>query len=568
MIFELQQLTQNLSLFEPSKTTSPSHIFKTKDAKSINEKVIRTIASSFIFPGTKSILHKLITTDKNIIQERQNFLNSLPVLDQTFLKSINLSKQKWKVPYTPIIITEDDNTYLRLKKQNFPVMQLSSAQEIQLLEEYDVVYAVDIDRFAASLEQINHIIPIEEDKSYLERYLQLLSPWKDILQLLNENKDHFHSANLSFNLQPLIECLPLLSFSPSKTLTKEDVEQSLSTINKNLQHQLSQLTIKGDVFFSSLNGNKLPKEIDNLIIEEIRATNLPSTLFLKNLPVTIDNEELVSLLKQQGREGIYSFAKELQKKAAILKNIPKQLEELEQTLLIYDFLASISQIQTKCAVTIADNLTLNQSTNLFIENPQPISFSLNQEHRCSILTGANSGGKTTLLEHLLQIVTLTQLGLPICAKEVELPLFEEVYYFAKNKGAAGSGAFERLLKDLSTIKAKSRTLILADELEAVTEPGVAAQIIRTTCTYFAEKGCFIVLATHLGQEIVRSLPKYARVDGIEAKGLDENMNLIVDHNPVLGRLAHSTPELIVEKLAKTKKELFFTRLYEELKAKV
>src|SRR3989338_1734235 len=122
MISELQQLTKNLPLFEPSKTTSSSHIFKTKDAKSINEKVVRTIASSFIFPGTKTILHKLITTDKDIIEERQNFLTSLPVLDQTFLKSINLSKQKWKVHYTSMIITEDDNTYIRLKKQNFPVM--------------------------------------------------------------------------------------------------------------------------------------------------------------------------------------------------------------------------------------------------------------------------------------------------------------------------------------------------------------------------------------------------------------------------------------------------------------
>jgi len=36
-----------------------------------------------------------------------------------------------------------------------------------------------------------------------------------------------------------------------------------------------------------------------------------------------------------------------------------------------------------------------------------------------------------------------------------------------------------------------------------------------------------------------------RVDGIEAKGLDENYNLIVDRTPKMNYLAKSTPELIL-----------------------
>ncbi len=82
--------------------------------------------------------------------------------------------------------------------------------------------------------------------------------------------------------------------------------------------------------------------------------------------------------------------------------------------------------------------------------------------------------------------------------------------------------------------------------------------------YFTQKNCFLVVATHLGQEIVKNLPLYARVDGIEAKGLNEEMKLIVDHNPVLGRLANSTPELIVERLAKTQKNEYFNYLHAHL----
>ncbi|MBT7567943.1 hypothetical protein HN630_03480 [archaeon] len=75
----------------------------------------------------------------------------------------------------------------------------------------------------------------------------------------------------------------------------------------------------------------------------------------------------------------------------------------------------------------------------------------------------------------------------------------------------------------------------------------------------------MVLATHLGHEIKKTLPKNARIDGIEAKGLDSNYNLIVDHNPVLGRLAHSTPELIVERMANSSSEEYFKHLHENLK---
>ena len=39
-----------------------------------------------------------------------------------------------------------------------------------------------------------------------------------------------------------------------------------------------------------------------------------------------------------------------------------------------------------------------------------------------------------------------------------------------------------------------------------------------------------------------------RVDGIEAKGLDENYNLIVDRTPKMNFLAKSTPELILKRI--------------------
>lgn len=48
--------------------------------------------------------------------------------------------------------------------------------------------------------------------------------------------------------------------------------------------------------------------------------------------------------------------------------------------------------------------------------------------------------------------------------------------------------------------------------------------------------------------MAREIIKYApvRVDGIEAKGLDDEYNLLVDRTPRMNYLARSTPELILK----------------------
>ena len=141
------------------------------------------------------------------------------------------------------------------------------------------------------------------------------------------------------------------------------------------------------------------------------------------------------------------------------------------------------------------------------------------------------------------------------------------------KGVLSGGIISAVPSSLSvnispfTILTDTGLLVVSDEIESVTEPGVAGRIISATAEFFIEKACFLVIATHLGQEIQKSLPNFARIDGIEARGLDEYYELIVDHNPVIGKLANSTPELIVEKMANTEKTPYLEYLYNKIKNK-
>ena len=65
----------------------------------------------------------------------------------------------------------------------------------------------------------------------------------------------------------------------------------------------------------------------------------------------------------------------------------------------------------------------------------------------------------------------------------------------------------------------------------------------------AQKDTTMMLVTHLAPAIIEaSNVDDFRVDGIEARGLDADLELIVDRTPIRNHLAKSTPELIVKRL--------------------
>ncbi|HPS88457.1 MAG TPA: endonuclease MutS2, partial [Methanosarcina vacuolata] len=77
-----------------------------------------------------------------------------------------------------------------------------------------------------------------------------------------------------------------------------------------------------------------------------------------------------------------------------------------------------------------------------------------------------------------------------------------------------------------------------------------------------------VFVSHLSELILENTGTEVRVDGIEADGLDSNLELIVNRNPVYNRIARSTPELIVERLFRKttgKEQEFYSHLKDKFK---
>ena len=169
----------------------------------------------------------------------------------------------------------------------------------------------------------------------------------------------------------------------------------------------------------------------------------------------------------------------------------------------------------------------------------------------ALLTGANSGGKTTLLELLAHTCILAHMGLPVPAKSARVGQVDAMHILAKAGGTQSAGALEQTLVELANVVSDpTPKLILADELEAITEPGAGARIIAgMLLAAEAQNDTTMMLVTHLAPAILKATGRNdLRVDGIEATGLDANLELMVDRTPKRNHLARSTPELIVKRL--------------------
>ncbi len=566
-------IENNLSSFNQYKTPInliKNSVYKTRDAKSVHNKVISKISQHFVFADTSNIFSMFnFTQDKEEIKSRQEFFKKVQTIgkqDNSFLKELRFPKKIWKPKYDIVVVTENSDTFSKLKEMNCPVQLLVSENDLIMLENRDLVQVIDCDEYGLALESLPQAVFLKNlEEVYLERHLEELSGWKNNLEILNKNK---LSSSLNQLIEQLFPLLSLIDEKQSKVLTKDYVEKKVEEINNNISERIKFLNFSGNSLLTVLSKKVLPEELKQIVREEISKSDIPSTVLIEELPVKIFDEELEKTISRQNSNEYYDLAEEVKRKANELKEIPKKLRELNTALLIFDFVTGISQfIESEMQFTEnSENLQIINSKNIFLEKPQAISFELDDYNRCSILTGANSGGKTTLIEHVIQLISLSQLGIPVYGK-VSIPLFTDVYYFAKNKGSTNKGAFETLLTQMSQINPGNKTLILADEIEAATEPGVAGSIISSTAEYYLNQNCFLIIATHLGNEIQKILPEYARIDGIEAKGLTKEFDLIVDHNPVLGRLANSTPELIVERMANTNDNNYFKHLNNKLKNK-
>ena len=258
--------------------------------------------------------------------------------------------------------------------------------------------------------------------------------------------------------------------------------------------------------------------------------------------------------------------------AADVAELRPAVESMIETALEWDVDLAIARFADDLACTMphfdADGpaVVIERGRSPVMGIPQeaiePVSYAVDS---LSLLSGVNSGGKTSILELIASVVILAHMGLPVPAAHVQLRPVTGLQYHGKTQGTLDAGAFEATLQRFSALlDGQPGQLVLVDELESITEPGAAAKIVAGIVDGLADQGTTGVFVSHMAEAITDAARSEVTVDGIEAVGLIDG-ELEVNRSPVRDLHARSTPELIVEKLADEEGHPLFFELLEKFR---
>ena len=543
---------------------------KTGRAIQIYDEIIaRILKYSNTKYGKNRILLISPTKDTLKIQENLDFVmnaketvSKLPIDEISgLLKKVNPSaRDKPKYDPTRALLVESREDYNRLMDMDLNrYATIITAEELESLEDYEfVVYIFSTgqieldDAYNVAMVTGNsmeyEIIP-ETVLSYFYTNYDLLLNILKIKEILGQESV----------IPEIIEIIDSLELSKvDESIFDAAVEAAKKEADSKLKDSIKKIDLKGDEVLALMNEGmpaKIQSIFDDVIKEakeEIKArTGCSFDPFIQKYPIEIDYQELERVKRQEiAKQHMNAFDKKV-KAASKLSELKTNTEVEIQEILEFDYefaLGCFAYYYNLNPPEIGNRFDFSGGIhlNLALEkgnNIQKIDYSLQIPENVALLTGANSGGKTTLLETLAQISIMAQMGLPVCADEATVKLVDEVYFFSK-KRSLDAGAFESFLNTFMPVVITETTkLALLDELEAITELEAAVKIIASFIDLLKDSDSYAVIVTHMAREIMKYTQ--VRVDGIEAKGLDENYNLIVDRTPKMNYLAKSTPELIL-----------------------
>lgn len=573
------------------------------DAYHVYEDIIQLLQE---YPCTQNGKNRFLVycpvTNKDIIEKRLSYskeaLEFVQGLEKEQLSQIleklrslrPLIEPKKKKFRDRVIATDTIEAYAELKNEYCDVLLIEDAGDIGVLEQYPLVFYVytgesllyeylleysDM-QFMAGDFSLEDVIPEIKIEQFVHNEKTILLMW-EISEIL-------HSEDAKLNT--IRDALVMLS--EETAYRKVDIDALINKLEKEVNRKFDeamkeqQVELKGNEILTMMQEmhtdpvqalrRSIPDSVvtlyDTLISDANRSLteeiNMQAEVFSLELTYPIEaDQSRIEKLKDEIRktESLQEFR--AKRNAARIGRHWEYLLQKEREMHELDFLIALGRFFSDYGMTpphfVENGLSFVKGRNLLLEAPQPVTYKIGDtphefatSDRAAVLTGANSGGKTTLLETILHIQILAQMGFYIPAEEGYCPLAEEIVYLRKPKNQ-DAGAFESTVTNLVPLAlSEIKKLVLIDELEAITEPGSAAKIIASFLNFLAQnENTLCVLVTHLGKEI--SQLTRARVDGIEATGLDEHLELIVNRQPVFNTLGKSTPELIVEKLFKRSK---------------
>lgn len=543
---------------------------KTERAVQIYEEIIQCIIQ---YASTEYAQNRILLLspgknpadiDKNMkmVMEAKETVSRLPINDlRSLLKNVGFTKtSKPKYDTSKAILVESREDYTTLMDHGLNQhAQILSINEVGGLDEFELVVYVYSEGII-ELEDTSNLTMVNRDVEDLKIVPEIVLSYYQDNQILFGNILNIREI-LGYE-SVLGNVLNILNSLESSDVDEKSfdnaVNQAKEEADKKLKDAIKNVDLSGEEVLDLLNKDMPPKiqEIFDRILKDTikdikEDTGVSFDPFIQKYPLEIDEQELERVKRQEiGKKNVKSFEMRVNA-ASELELLRSDVEAEIKEILEFDYqftLGCFSHYYDLHKPILSDGFSFKDGLHLNLalkdsSRVQRINYSLKEPDNVVLLTGANSGGKTTLLETLAQISIMSQMGLPVCATEAQVKLVDEIYFFSK-KRSLDAGAFESFLSTFIPIVVRDEDkLILLDELEAITELEAAVKIISSFINFIQNSKSFAIIVTHMAREILKNTD--VRVDGIEAKGLDDEYNLIVDRTPRMNYFARSTPELIL-----------------------
>ncbi|MGC9004470.1 MAG: endonuclease MutS2 [bacterium] len=233
-----------------------------------------------------------------------------------------------------------------------------------------------------------------------------------------------------------------------------------------------------------------------------------ATLFIEPITIVREGNRLRQLEKEEEEER----GRILRRLSKIIKEKANFIERAREAVGLIDFCLAKGELALRLNAfppSLNENgvLRLKEARHPLL--PQnvavPVSLEMNRQKRALIITGPNTGGKTTTLKMVGLLAYMTQCGLFIPASEEStLPIFESIL--------ADIGEEQSIEQSLSTFSShinqikrildniKGLSLVLLDELGAGTDPAEGSALARAIVEYLSQKeNVLLIVATHFSE---------------------------------------------------------------------
>ena len=580
---ELNQMVENLDL---EKLIAIEGISQRKAVEIMNQ-LIGNPAQQFLkseraYQLYDEIVEKILKYS-NTSYSKNRILLLAPIKDEFAIAERLSFVMQAKEKVSQLNIKELSRLMKKLDEIKTPKANYDASKAILVESAEDASYLMDL-----GLNNYYTIITASDSPLFIEEILDYFRENRALFETVAKIREILGEDTVLGDVGTVLDELD--NYKQKEIDLDEIVTNEKANIDHELKERIENIDLKGDEILELLN-NDFPPKIEQIFDEILtkskeiikEKSGISFDPFIKKYPIEIDDMEMERIKMEVLSKAENNYFDKKISAAEHLEAIRARAEDEVMETVRFDFEFALGSFayyynlnlpefgdvfelegalhldlclnerkQLERMEKLSDNMDdacnkTDSENELYKEEKiQRVNYKLSKEENVALLTGANSGGKTTLLETISQISIMAQMGLPVPAESAKIKLVDEIYHFSK-KRSLDAGAFESFLNVfMPIVTSKSEKLVLLDELEGITELEAAVKIISSFIEMIQETDSYAIIVTHMANELMKFAD--VRVDGIEATGLDENYNLIVDRTPRMNYLAKSTPELILKRM--------------------